>query len=175
MPLKCCAPGCTSNYKQSDGHTTVFRFPKDARLEVWKRKIPRQNLVITNNTRLCIKHFEERFIKRTFEFNDSEGVRRIEQRNVPILTNDAIPTLFDGLPSYLSTQLPPKRKDPNCRHAKIELRNVELMNAWTQSDMMLDFNNLTEFASQKCKDELSPDEPWALHIGSSALFFLHFL
>jgi hypothetical protein len=110
MPLKCCAPGCTSNYRKSEGHTTVFRFPIDSRLEVWKRKIPRQNPVITKNTRLCIKHFEERFILRTFEFNDSEGIRRSELRDVPVLTSDAIPTLFAGLPSYLSTQLPPPRK-----------------------------------------------------------------
>jgi hypothetical protein len=90
----------------------------------------RQNLVITKNTRLCIKHFEERFIQRIFEFNDSEGIRRSELRDVPVLTSDAIPMLFDGLPSYLSTQLPPPKKDSNRRHANNELHNMNVMDAW---------------------------------------------
>jgi hypothetical protein len=174
MPLKCCAPGCTSNYRKSEGYITVFRFPNDSRMEVWKRKIPRQNLVITKNTRLCIKHFEERFIKRTFEFNDSEGIRRSELRDVPVLTSDAIPTLFDGLPSYLSTQLLPPRKDSNRRHSNIELHNINVMDAWLQEDIIADFNNLAELVIQRCSDELSSNGLWTLHRGSNALFFYIF-
>ena len=59
---KCCVPGCQSNYKKKDveyKYVPIFSFPKkeDLRNE-WKRKIPRDNLVVTQNSKVCMKHFE---------------------------------------------------------------------------------------------------------------------
>ena len=58
-----CVPGCQSNYKKTDVEYTyvpMFSFPnnEDLRNE-WKRKIPRDNLVVTHNFEARIKHFED--------------------------------------------------------------------------------------------------------------------
>ena len=65
MVNKCGVPGCQSNYKKKDveyKYVPIFCFPKkeDLRNE-WKRKIPRDNLVVTQNSKVCmkLKDFEE--------------------------------------------------------------------------------------------------------------------
>ena len=67
MVNKCCVPGCQSNYKKKDveyKYVPIFSFPtkEDLRNE-WKRKIPRNNLVVTQNSKVCMKHFEEQEIR----------------------------------------------------------------------------------------------------------------
>ena len=54
MVNKCCVPGCQSNYKKKDVEYKYVCFPKkeDLRNE-WKRKIPRDNLVVTQNSKVC--------------------------------------------------------------------------------------------------------------------------
>ena len=53
---------------------TVFSFTKDTHvLKEWIKKIPRDNLVITNYTKVCIKHFEEKDICRYDEFPVAGG------------------------------------------------------------------------------------------------------
>ena len=103
MPDKCCVPKCNSNYDSTVEYVTVFSFPKEKdRIDLWLRKIPRENLTVTKHTRICIKHFEERFIKRIFEWRGKDGVVHTEPRPKPILTSDAYPTQFPDLPDYLS-------------------------------------------------------------------------
>ena len=64
MVLKCCVPGCKSNYRSRNVqcafvHVTVFRFPKNVELKnEWLRKIPR-DINVTKNTVVCIKHFDD--------------------------------------------------------------------------------------------------------------------
>ena len=60
-----------------------------------------ENLVVTKSTRICINHFEKRFISRVFHFVGQNGQRQAcdEPRKNPILTEDAYPTIFEGLPS----------------------------------------------------------------------------
>ena len=68
MVNKCCVSGCKSNYevrtkafkesKTKPLHVTTFTFPRDKTLRAaWIRKIPNKNLKVTNNSRVCIKHF----------------------------------------------------------------------------------------------------------------------
>lgn len=67
MVKKCCVPNCNSNYDSTDCYITVFKFPNDPkRLADWISKIPRADLVVNGNTRICEKHFDERFIRRTY-------------------------------------------------------------------------------------------------------------
>lgn len=67
MPYKCGVPGCKSNYdsKQPDRPVTVFSFPKDpTRAETWLREIRRSDYRINKFSRVCIKHFDKRYIVR---------------------------------------------------------------------------------------------------------------
>ena len=65
MVNKCCVSGCRSNYRTSGQigptpYVPTFSFPKDEDLRnEWIRRINRDNLKLTKNTVLCIKHFEE--------------------------------------------------------------------------------------------------------------------
>lgn len=46
-------PGCKANYNR--GYTTVFAFASDDdRIKLWKKPIPRENLILTKNTVVCI-------------------------------------------------------------------------------------------------------------------------
>jgi len=73
MPLKCCIPGCNSNYDSNTSNScktdyvTVYKIKSeckgdDTKLQKWLKKIPRVNLVVAENTVVCIKHFSAQFI-----------------------------------------------------------------------------------------------------------------
>ena len=76
MVNSCSVYGCKSNYDTKDkgNYIPIFKFPGDseARAE-WIRKIPNKNLKVTNNSRVCIKHFEEKDIKRFDIFKCENG------------------------------------------------------------------------------------------------------
>ena len=53
----CCAKTCTSR-RSKHPELQFYRLPKDTALrKKWTRAIGRKHLVITDNTRLCSKHF----------------------------------------------------------------------------------------------------------------------
>ena len=66
MVNKCCVPGCQSNYKKRDveyKYVPIFSFPKNEDLQnVLKSKIPRDNLVATQNPKVCMKHCGEKVL-----------------------------------------------------------------------------------------------------------------
>jgi hypothetical protein len=144
-------------------------------LKIWIRKIPRENLTVTKATRICINHFEERFIVRNFEFIGSDGKQHFDSRDVPVLTDDAYPTVFDGLPSYLSNPLPPKRVDPARRRLKVEEKNTRDWENWLEDDVILDYTTFTEQLLTRLGDYTTLNGgPWIFHKGISALFLFIF-
>ena len=60
MVNKCCVPGCQSNYKKKYveyKYVPIFSFPKNEDLRnEWKRKMPRINLVVTQNYKFLWKY-----------------------------------------------------------------------------------------------------------------------
>ena len=124
MPLKCCVTGCLSNYKNTDDqHVTIYKCPKQP-VELWKSKIPRKDIIIDENSRVCIKHFDERFLICEYVFTGSDGKKYSEQRKFPKPTANAYSFIFPNLPSYLSESLPPPRKTPDQRRAEIDERET---------------------------------------------------
>ena len=78
MVNKWCVPGCQSNYKKKDveyKYVPIFSFPKmdDLRNE-WKRKIPRDNLVVTQNSKYdvfpCSNGDPDIIVSETIRFNE---------------------------------------------------------------------------------------------------------
>ena len=70
MVLQCCVSGCKSIFSSTINDTkgfkpvTFFRFSKDTvRMEEWINTIPTPNLKVSGKTRVCIKHFEDKYIK----------------------------------------------------------------------------------------------------------------
>ena len=61
MGYSCCVPGFKSNYKKDEPNVTVFKFPSIGELrQKWLQNIPRKFEKITQSTRVCIKHFENK-------------------------------------------------------------------------------------------------------------------
>lgn len=66
-------PGCKTNYSRSE-YTTVFAFPSDEnRIKLWKKAIPRENLLLSKNTVVCINHFPDDQILREIRVTRPDG------------------------------------------------------------------------------------------------------
>lgn len=63
--VKCCVVGCTSGYNSNKEIVSQFCVPKDLILRnKWTKAISRKDFVISNNTYVCEKHFNEHEIVR---------------------------------------------------------------------------------------------------------------
>ncbi|KAH8036243.1 hypothetical protein HPB51_020914 [Rhipicephalus microplus] len=109
----CFAPGCSSGYvssRRSGQRVSLFSVPKEPeRLKAWQRAVPRAYQVLDASSRICELHFDEQYIVRSFKHTINSVTVTI-LRNRPVLTSDAIPTVFPNLPQYLSKKAPQKRK-----------------------------------------------------------------
>lgn len=135
MPNHCCVSGCKGNNNDPKNSVSVFSFPKDpCKAGQWLKAIHRSDYKLRKSSRVCIKHFDERFIVREDSVKRPDGSVLTVKRSQLKLTKDAIPTLFPNLPKYLSTVLPPKRKDPGQRRREIEAR---IENAKTEEKLQV--------------------------------------
>jgi len=171
MPRKCSIIGCRGKYDKrkhadnddDDNACSVFSFPRDAvRLKEWLRKIPQDNLTsdkISDYMGVCERHFDSRYIVRNHTFRKTDGSVYSTPRNVPVLSDDAIPTLFANTPSYLSTVPPPKRRNPDDRRAEASARDDELFQDWVADDSISSYG-LFQSSVQSRSMELGSD--WML-------------
>ena len=70
-------PSCNYEYRSCTDKQkyAMFRFPKDAVMKnKWLSAIPRKNWIITENTRVCSKHFEKK------DFKESSTDKRVINR-----------------------------------------------------------------------------------------------
>jgi THAP domain/Transposase protein len=165
MVFKCCVTGCKSNYDSSSAYVTVYSFPlvNADRLNLWVRKIPRENLVVNKNTRICIKHFEDQFLIKQFEFT-IDGIKRTEPRERPLLTDDAFPTIFPSLPSYLSTPLPRKRRDPCERRVEACDRDTAVLESFLADDLITSYECFVD----KLHTKTELDKRWIISSSPSS-------
>lgn len=110
MPNKCVAFGCTTGYDSSnnvglDTKTTLHSFPKDQALfDKWVKAISREDFKPSKHSRVCSLHFlPSDFVEKR---QDSNVTRKKHQRKAELhkryLKEDAIPSIFHNVPSYLS-------------------------------------------------------------------------
>lgn len=107
------APGCTSGYVSSrkcGQRVSLFAAPRDPeRFEAWRRAITRADKTLDERSVLCEHHFDEQYIERYFTQVINGELVKIP-RDRPVLTKDAIPTIYPNVPAYLSKKTPQKRK-----------------------------------------------------------------
>ena len=110
MVYKCCMVGCGTGLTNKPEGIAVFGFPDKEedpdRWRAWVRFVNRKNFEITNKTKICELHFEDRFIRRgerTTLVHRLHPVPSIESysENVP--------------PSIKPSPSPPARKPPTQR------------------------------------------------------------
>ena len=122
MVYTCRIPGCKTGYKsnKSSQKISLFRFPKNECLkDKWLKIIPRENWTLTDSHRVCANHFYDEDFETT---STDQHVSRKAYRNTPELKQlrlkaNAIPRRFDGLPKYLSKELPSQRSTSKCTAA----------------------------------------------------------
>lgn len=118
----CFVQGCKSGYKSCKETHSLFRAPVEPeRLAAWSRNIRRRDRPLTHDCVICDRHFDERFIERTFRIKIKGEIVEIP-RERPQLTKDAIPTIFPEAPKYYTKSLPKKRKERNLCNQKLPLR-----------------------------------------------------
>lgn len=106
----CFVPLCKGGYKSSEEKVSLFRAPTDPlRLQEWSRNIKRDDKVLDNTCVVCSRHFDERYIQRTFKHVINGEVVELE-RERPALTDDAVPTIFPDAPLYFTKHVPKKKK-----------------------------------------------------------------
>ncbi|XP_077508835.1 uncharacterized protein LOC144120336 [Amblyomma americanum] len=106
-------PGCKSGYRSCPVKASLFRAPiAAARRELWARNIKRADKELTSDCVVCERHFEEKFIERTFRHVIGGKVVDIP-RDRPHLKDDAAPTVFPDAPKYFTKKAPTKRKERN--------------------------------------------------------------
>ena len=64
------------------------------------------------------------------------------KRTIPKLAEEAYPSVFPILPSYLSSEPPKKRRTPENRHAELDVRDQQEFLDWEQNDTIDSFNTL---------------------------------
>lgn len=117
MGFKCCVPNCRSGYESKKKSNTnciisMHSFPlnNENLLNMWCRRIPRRNFIPTVNHRVCSLHFQHSDF--SIEHADTNKWRKpngtLKRR---ILLKNAVPSIFPGLPSYLSVTKPVGRSE----------------------------------------------------------------
>lgn len=107
----CYAPGCRSGYTRTakERRASMFCAPRDKELrKIWERNLRRIDKPLTEQSVVCERHFDPRFIMRDFVHIVNGTEVRIP-RDRPMLAPGAVPTLLPDLPGYLSKKLPKPR------------------------------------------------------------------
>lgn len=113
MPFPCVMVRCNVNGLAADTYIPVFSFPNDDdRRQKWIQFVHRKNWVPSKSSRICIQHFDDKFIR-------IKGVRLR-------LTEDAIPTKqSSGLPEYLNIKLVNDERMNRLKKREAELKKRE--------------------------------------------------
>ncbi|XP_043472519.1 uncharacterized protein LOC122505123 [Leptopilina heterotoma] len=98
--MACCIPGCKTSYRdRTSDKLTLFTPFIDAQREEWE-KILKEKTTLTKwkkNYRLCELHFSENVIERERNVFKKNGIVLKEVRKRPILSNNAIPSIFPDI------------------------------------------------------------------------------
>ncbi|CAN7986666.1 unnamed protein product, partial [Ixodes hexagonus] len=132
MGRKCFAPNCNSGYRSCKEKVSTFRAPSDPkRLALWARAIPRSDRQLMTKDYVCEKHFAGGMIETGRYYAELGGEVLLDQPIRPVLAPDAVPSIFPGCPSYLSSASK-KRKLPKNRQRSppsvVKRRKMKLRN-----------------------------------------------
>lgn len=145
MPRTCSVPHCDTNFhsvlKVNPTIVATFAFPSDPdQRQKWLRAIHRENFVPTKHSAVCIRHFHEEHIVRISKRKKTLG----QVLKFPYLTEDAVPGIFLEQPSYMTTEPPSNRKDPEERRLALNERNEAEFEDWQVKDQIKSFQDLCD-------------------------------
>ena len=107
---------------------------------------------------MCIKPFGSDSIVTVVQATHADGSILCVPRTMPKLTDDAIPTIFNNLPTYLSSQPAKRRKTPDERQAEKDHHDHQVLQNWHQLDAITSFIDL----SNKISDHVTGESNWGI-------------
>lgn len=156
MVFKCAAPGCNTGYNNviPEG-VSLHNFPKDeSLLKRWIAAIRRQDYTPGKTAKVCSLHFHESdFVQIYTDTNVTRKRTYGEQRRRRKLKDDAVPSVFPNLPSYLSSPPNVPRSSSAMSESRLERENLtitESIQEFERCDEIIDLTSL------KQKAEYSP-------------------
>ncbi|XP_076686203.1 uncharacterized protein LOC143378372 [Andrena cerasifolii] len=171
MPRRCCVPGCKGNYDstlKSDNYISVFLFPKNEELQKkWVAAIPRKQWTPTKYSAVCSLHFADNDIHRYEKVTSPNGTLENVLLRCPKLVENAVPSIFPNLPTYLSKPVPPQRKIPEQRRKEVIQKHERLVEKLKDLDLIENFLDLIN----KYKEKLEISECWDIKLTNSRIYF----
>ncbi|KAH9372831.1 hypothetical protein HPB48_010983 [Haemaphysalis longicornis] len=139
MGRKCFVPICNSGYASCKENVITFKVPSDpVRLQVWARAFPRKDRELTSHDYVWEKHFSESDIERRRYYGELGGEVLLDKPKRPVLSPDAVPSIFPNCPNYLSSvrkKRKPARPVVTCaKHANTESLVVQDANVHAPGD-----------------------------------------
>ncbi|KAH7952935.1 hypothetical protein HPB49_002940 [Dermacentor silvarum] len=102
MGKKCFVPRCKSGYNTCTEKVSLFAAPGEAeRLKIWRHAIPRKDRVLQSTDYVLEKHFEPRYLTKTWEAV-YKGHVLVSAPRKTALAKDAVPTQFPDCPAHLT-------------------------------------------------------------------------
>ncbi|GBN64872.1 hypothetical protein AVEN_38805-1 [Araneus ventricosus] len=176
MPCKCSVTPCRGNYYESN-QVAVFSFPNDERLrERWLHAIPKKDFNITKNSKVCEEHFKdsEVLLNSTFS-NEKTGETISAPMKRPKLKENAVPSIFPGCPSCMSSasaiRESPSEKRQRLEQVQIYLAVRESLNSKREYELKTMFTNFAEF--QNCIKGHSFSSFWIVVEKNENMLFLN--
>lgn len=152
MVYTCYVPHCKTGYRshKADKKIQLFKFPKDVVLHrKWISAIPRQGWTVNNSHRVCANHFYENDFQTTTtncrkvkKSTGAEGKGKLARIR---LKPTAVPSVFSGLPQYLTTKPFIERNTSSSTSARQNRENSrleELNNEFLSGDVIDNFEHL---------------------------------
>ncbi|KAH7977193.1 hypothetical protein HPB51_026957 [Rhipicephalus microplus] len=137
---------------------TFFSFPQaDEARQTWIRAIPRENLLVSANARVCERHFKAEDIVRETSYIDQATDRTV---TAPLsrlrLRAEAVPTVFPDCPSYLFIESS-RREDPGSKRMRLEAASLKKVLAEPiltakkeeEADKLCDLKDIASFVRGK--------------------------
>ena len=149
MPNTCSAPGCKSNYYDSDDQVPVFKMPTNPPelKQAWIRALRRDDINDMKVVRVCIKHFKEEDIETTHRVPKGDGTFMEVPRARPKLKEGAVPCLLPGCPSDYSTTSKTKRS-----RLSYESKEEELLNRTIQMSLTSETEETVKYKVNTLQD-----------------------
>ena len=158
MVNKCCAINCKSGYigESTNLNITFHKFPinNEELLRVWLKRVARKDFKPTQYSRLCSLHFKpEDFIENSTD----QLLRRKRRRQDPKLEkrrlkHDAIPSVFQDLPTYYTHKDTPCRSNLSLTSSRRENESAileERCEKFVNDDKLANFDELiTKFTNE---------------------------
>ncbi|CAM1313864.1 Uncharacterised protein r2_g2436 [Pycnogonum litorale] len=132
MVYKCAAFGCRSGYDGSETSPDIsfhsFPFKDQRLLNIWSKKIARQDFRPSKHSKVCSLHFSpDSFVENRVDSNIYRLKNKSSNLKLRKLRPDAIPTIFENVPTYMNESGISLRKSKCSGEERCNIENMRLI------------------------------------------------